>query len=55
MITETTIINIGGSFYMRIPPHLANDHLMINTKTKMMVKDEEKSKGKFISAWKKEE
>jgi len=55
MISETTVVKIGGTFYMRLPPHLANDHLVINEKTKMMVKDEEKTKGKFISAWKKEE
>jgi len=55
MITETNIVKIGGTFYMRLPPHLATQHLGIDENSKIFIKDEEKSKGKFISAWKKED
>jgi len=54
MISETTVIKIGTSFYMRLKPDLVN-FLGVDENSKMLVKDEEKSKGKFISAWKKEE
>lgn len=53
MEIETTIININGSRYLRLPPNMLK-HLEANEQDTIIVQDEKGNKGKYFSAWKKE-
>jgi len=51
MEIETTIIKLGGTSYLRVPPVMLK-HLQIEDETKeMVIQDEEGKHGKYFSAW----
>jgi len=56
MIDETNTQIISGSVYVRLPPHIVR-HLNLSKEKadELFIQDEEKSKGKFISVWRKDQ
>ena len=55
MITKTVVRRMGGSTYLRLPPHIADFLDIKDEKVVFNIQDEEGKHGKFISAWRREE
>jgi len=54
MISETTVVKNGGTFYLRIPPHLVK-FIQLKEKSKINIQDETGKKGQYLSMWIKED
>jgi len=54
MITETTTTKVGGTRYLRLPPHIAK-FLAVEDNVTFNIQDEQGKHGRFVSIWKKED
>jgi antitoxin component of MazEF toxin-antitoxin module len=52
MQQKTSLRNIGGSFYMLMPPALVEYLGLVVGEDTIVVEDKEKSKGRFAAIWK---
>lgn len=55
MKQTTSIIRMGGSTYLLLPPSILEHCNIKDTDKKATIEDKEKNNNKFFSAWKKDE